>query len=124
VTLIELLVVITILGVLAAIVTFSVAGLQSNGNQAACKTDTATIRTAQEAYRSQNPNYASDVGQLVTAGFLGTNSEWHNVAVPGTDPDGAGPLTAPAYDVTTKTGVTKCGGDGVATHVVDNATYF
>lgn len=49
-TLIELLIVIVILGILAAIVVFSVRGITDRGNVAACKSDVATVTTAEEAY--------------------------------------------------------------------------
>jgi general secretion pathway protein G len=49
-TLIELLIVIIILGVLAAIVVFSVRGITDKGATAACKTSVSTIDTAFEAY--------------------------------------------------------------------------
>jgi prepilin-type N-terminal cleavage/methylation domain-containing protein len=49
-TLIELLIVIVILGILAAIVVFSVSGITDKGNTSACKADKATVETAVEAY--------------------------------------------------------------------------
>src|SRR3954469_21396956 len=49
-TLIELLVVIIILGILAAVVVFAVSGINDKGQDSACKIDTRTIRTAEEAY--------------------------------------------------------------------------
>ena len=48
-TLIELLIVIIILGILAAIVVFSVTGITNKGDQAACKASVETIDTAGEA---------------------------------------------------------------------------
>ena len=71
-TLIELLIVIVILGVLAAIVAFSVRGIADRGEASACKAEVKTIAVAEEAY------YASPVGngsygtlaQLTTGGFL------------------------------------------------------
>jgi prepilin-type N-terminal cleavage/methylation domain-containing protein len=54
-TLIELLIVIVILGILAAIVVFSVGGITNTGTAAACKSDAATINTAAEAYYAQSP---------------------------------------------------------------------
>ena len=55
-TLIELLLVIVILGVLSAIVVFSVKGITDKGDTAACKTSISTVDTAAEA----------DVAQLTT----------------------------------------------------------
>jgi general secretion pathway protein G len=69
-TLIELLIVIVILGILAAIVVFSVSGVTDNGKQAACQTNVKTLDTALEAYYAQNTGAASDFNQLVTGGFL------------------------------------------------------
>jgi len=76
-TLIELLIVIVILGVLAGIVVFSVAGISDRGNLAACKSDLNTVRVASEAYYAKNSGYATaidDTGStsttLVGAKFL------------------------------------------------------
>jgi len=49
-TLIELLVVVTILGVLAAIVTLSLVGLTTNANTQACNTEYKTVQAALDAY--------------------------------------------------------------------------
>lgn len=49
-TLIELLIVIIILGVLAAIVVFSVRGITDKGEESACKTSKSIVATAYEAY--------------------------------------------------------------------------
>jgi prepilin-type N-terminal cleavage/methylation domain-containing protein len=71
-TLIELLIVIIILGVLAAIVVFSVRGITDNSKTAACKTEVRTVETAVEAaYAAAQPHaYPATVGALVTGGFL------------------------------------------------------
>jgi len=58
-TLVELLIVIVILGVLAGIVVFSVAGITDRGNLSACKSDLATVRVASEAYNAQTGKYAA-----------------------------------------------------------------
>ena len=71
-TLIELLLVIVILGVLAAIVVFSVSGITDRGEESACKAEVKTVAVAEEAY------YASPVGNgtygtiadLQAGGFL------------------------------------------------------
>ena len=63
-TLIELLVVIVILGILAAVVVFSVGGIQDRGDKSACKATRKTVLTASEAYRAQNPAYATDLNDL------------------------------------------------------------
>ncbi|MDO7867411.1 prepilin-type N-terminal cleavage/methylation domain-containing protein [Nocardioides jiangxiensis] len=56
-TLIELLIVIIILGILAAIVVFSVRGIADRGNTAACKTEVRTVETAAEAYYAKKGSY-------------------------------------------------------------------
>ena len=55
-TLIELLIVIVILGILAAIVVFSVAGITDKGTTNACKTSVETVDTAYEAYVANLPD--------------------------------------------------------------------
>jgi general secretion pathway protein G len=69
-TLIELLIVIVILGILAAIVVFSVSGVQNNSKTSACQTNVKTVDTALEAYYAQNSSAASNFNQLVSGGFL------------------------------------------------------
>jgi peptide/nickel transport system substrate-binding protein len=94
-TLIELLVVITILGILAAVVVFSVRGVTDKGQSAALATDAATLRTAEEAYCAKFGYYASDKAALASAQLLSSSSggintiESNGVAGPcgpGTDP--------------------------------------
>ena len=68
-TLVELLVTIAILGILAGIVVFSVAGITSNGQKAACGTEASTVRTAMEAYQAKNHAYPSAMTSL-TGVFL------------------------------------------------------
>ncbi|MER7736537.1 type II secretion system protein [Streptomyces erythrochromogenes] len=77
-TLIELLVVIVILGILSAIVVFSVRGINDKGQGSACKTDKVTIQTAEEAHFATKQKYG-DMGELVTGGFLSSPSLWHKV---------------------------------------------
>jgi general secretion pathway protein G len=69
-TLIELLIVIVILGILAAIVVFSVSGITDRGKSSACKSDVATVTTAVEAYYAAqvtNPSYPVDQAAAATA---------------------------------------------------------
>lgn len=75
-TLIELLIVIVILGILAAVVVFSVQGITDRGVASACKADKATVTNAVEAFYAQTGakpgNVAADgtgagSGQLVPA---------------------------------------------------------
>lgn len=53
-TLIELLVVVTILGVLAAIVTLSLVGLTTNAEAKACSQEYKTVQAALDAYMANN----------------------------------------------------------------------
>jgi prepilin-type N-terminal cleavage/methylation domain-containing protein len=53
-TLIELLVVVTILGILAAIVTLSLVGLTTNANVQSCNTEYKTVQAALDAAMAQN----------------------------------------------------------------------
>ncbi|HZM84598.1 MAG TPA: prepilin-type N-terminal cleavage/methylation domain-containing protein [Candidatus Limnocylindrales bacterium] len=75
-TLTELLIVVVILGVLAAIVVFAVAGITDRGVDAACDADKRTVQTAVEAYHAQNNSYpsggtpATRIQTLITAKLL------------------------------------------------------
>ena len=71
-TLIELLIVIVILGILAAVVVFSVQGIQDRGKAAACKSDFATVQVATEAAYANTGAYPADVAALVTANLIKT----------------------------------------------------
>ena len=53
-TLIELLVVVTILGVLAGIVTLSLVGLTTNANVQSCNSEYKTVQAALDAYMANN----------------------------------------------------------------------
>jgi general secretion pathway protein G len=66
-TLIELLIVIVILGVLAAIVVFSVRGITDTGDEAACKANHKTALTALEAYYANDDtsSYPANLAALV-----------------------------------------------------------
>lgn len=84
-TLVELLVVIVILGILAAVVVFSVSGIQNNAQANACKTEKRTLDTAVEAYYAKEGGWPGSVGALETAGLVrpGTISN-HSVGSGGT----------------------------------------
>jgi general secretion pathway protein G len=72
-TLVELLIVIAILGVLAGVVVFSVAGITDNGQTSACKTEASTVRAAEEAFYAKStatPTVYTDGAGLVTAKLL------------------------------------------------------
>jgi len=68
-TLIELLVVIVILGILGAVVVFSVRGVTNDAKKSSCATAKRTIATAAEAYYAKNGSYTS-VANLKTGGYL------------------------------------------------------
>ena len=53
-TLIELLVVVTILGILAGIVTLSLVGLTTNANAQSCESEYKTVQAALDAYMANN----------------------------------------------------------------------
>ncbi len=106
-TLIELLVVIIILGILAAVVVFAVGGVGDKGQSSACKIDTRTLRTAEEAYLANAASgglYTTEAN-LQSSGFLSEVSAYHDIAV------GAGttPQTT-SYSILAVD--TKCGGPG------------
>jgi general secretion pathway protein G len=81
-TLIELLVVIVILGIIAAVVVFSVGGVADKGKRSACQYDVKTIETAEESYFSQYGVYA-DYPTLVAEKLLreAPNSSAYTVTV-------------------------------------------
>ena len=84
-TLVELLVVISILGILAAVVVFSVGGISDRGQDSACKEDGRTIRTAVESYRAQNAGTGGVPAQptmdgLVNAGLLNSASNLYTLS--------------------------------------------
>ena len=68
-TLVELLVVIVVLGVLSAVVVFSVSGINNKSKSAACNSDVSAVQTAEEAYYAQNNSYTT-IANLVTAKLL------------------------------------------------------
>jgi prepilin-type N-terminal cleavage/methylation domain-containing protein len=120
-TLIELLVVIVILGILAAVVVFSVGGIGDKGQASACKIDTRTLRTAEEAYLA-GPNSGgqyTDEATLVSGGFLSQQSTYHDITL------GTG---STSFTVTVGSGgVNKCGDPGSAATLnapVDGTTVF
>ena len=53
-TLIELLIVIVVLGILAAIVVFSLTGVSGQSKQAACTSDAKSVEIAADAYQATN----------------------------------------------------------------------
>lgn len=70
-TLVELLVVIVILGVLSAVVVFSVSGISDRGHESACESNVKAVQVASEAYRAMPGNaYAADLTVLQGANLL------------------------------------------------------
>ena len=121
-TLIELLVVIIILGILAAVVVFAVSGIGDNGQASACKIDTRTLRTAEEAFyatpigglKTTAPgSYAPDAATLKAQGFLTDTTKYHDVTTTRNVawPAPPNPPTAPYYVTVTDAG---CGTVGHA----------
>ncbi|NDZ78870.1 prepilin-type N-terminal cleavage/methylation domain-containing protein [Streptomyces sp. SID10853] len=80
-TLIELLVVIVILGILAAVVVFSVRGINDKGQGSACKTDKSTIQTAEEAFFANGNNEYGSMDDLEKGGFLSSASTLYDVTL-------------------------------------------
>lgn len=81
-TLVELLVVVAILGVLAAIVVFSVNGVADKGKQSACNSDINTLMTAQELNFSQHGTWLTDQADLVNAGYIAQPSVHYRIKPP------------------------------------------
>ncbi|MFE4856340.1 prepilin-type N-terminal cleavage/methylation domain-containing protein [Streptomyces sp. NPDC056670] len=79
-TLIELLVVIVILGVLAAIVVFSVRGIGDKGRKKAIAADAATLRTAEESYCAKHGHYGT-ADDLTADGLLSGDPVYNMVVV-------------------------------------------
>jgi prepilin-type N-terminal cleavage/methylation domain-containing protein len=77
-TLIELLVVIVILGILAAVVVFSVRGITKRGTKSACEATRSAMLTAAEANFAQNGTNPTLAG-LETAGFISAGGGTINV---------------------------------------------
>lgn len=69
-TLIELLLVIIILGILAAVVVFSVRGVSDRGKTSACKASKTALATAAEAYYSKKGDYPLTLPPLKDEGFV------------------------------------------------------
>ena len=61
-TLIELLIVIVVLGILAAIVVFSLSGVTGQSKSAACNSDAKTVEIAVDAYNAESRRLPSRFG--------------------------------------------------------------
>lgn len=71
-TIVELLIVIVVIGILAAIVITTYAGIQGKARNAKRQTDINSLQTNLEAYYTQNQHYPSNT-DMNTATFLSTN---------------------------------------------------
>jgi prepilin-type N-terminal cleavage/methylation domain-containing protein len=71
-TLIELLIVIVVLGILAAIVIFSLTGVTQNSQVAACNTDAKSVETAVAAYQANPPSGVTPGSNPATSFVSGT----------------------------------------------------
>jgi prepilin-type N-terminal cleavage/methylation domain-containing protein len=92
-TLVEILVVIVVLGILAAVVVFSVRGMVNKGQDSACKTDGRTLSSAADVYMAQNGVTvlpATGAGgdrferTLISSGYLKQTSTYYDVQSDGT----------------------------------------
>jgi prepilin-type N-terminal cleavage/methylation domain-containing protein len=63
-TLIELLIVIVVLGILAAIVVFSLSGVSGESKAAACTSDGKSVEIAADAYQASNGSFPTDINSL------------------------------------------------------------
>ena len=80
-TLVELLIVIVILGILAAVVVFSVGGITKRGKAEACEATKSAVMTAQEARFAQDGAYASTLTTLQSEKYFTVGTD---VVVAGT----------------------------------------
>src|SRR5882757_4414165 len=71
-TIVELLIVIVVIGILAALVITTYAGIQAKARNSKRQTDVQDIQTQLEAYFQTNGNYPS-LTDMNTASFLSTN---------------------------------------------------
>ena len=96
-TLVELLIVIAILGVLAGVVVFSVAGVQDNSQTSACKTEASTVRAAEEAYYVKNKEYGTAANLTSSPNkLLSSSPTLVSITLTGTPPGALLPLPGQA----------------------------
>jgi general secretion pathway protein G len=107
-TLIELLIVIVVLGILAAVVVFSLGSVTSKSAVSACQADGATVNTAMSAYNANNGSYPTSQAQLTGTANGGpylqswpNNTSHYQFAL-----DSSGNLWVALPSVTTATGGT------------------
>ncbi len=70
-TLIELLIVIVVLGILAAIVIFSLSGVTGQSKAAACNSDAKTVEIAVDAFNAENGAFPANQASLLQASGAG-----------------------------------------------------
>ena len=87
-TLIELLIVIIVLGILVAIVLFSLGTFKSDSAVAACKADVKQVKTAETAYFAKNNSYTT-VSGLVSAGYIQSAPSSSNYTISASASDGS-----------------------------------
>ena len=90
-TLIELLVVVTILGILAGIVTLSLVGLTTHANVQACNQEKATVQAALDAYIANQSQIAGSTVVTVNTPGAPTNNMTTTVPLYQAAPDAAHP---------------------------------
>ena len=78
-TLIELLIVIVVLGILAAVVVFSLGNVTGNAAKSACQTDVASVNTAEAANNASTGTYTAVKGNLFPAYITTWPSSTHYV---------------------------------------------
>ena len=115
-TLIELLIVIVVLGILAAIVIFSLTGVTGQSQVAACNTDAKSVQTAVAAYQTQNGNVTALTGSAGMALLQGPYLHTTPPSVVGTSG------YAITLDATTPGQVDVLTGTGPTSTVYDNQT--
>ena len=69
-TLIELLIVIVVLGILAAIVVFSLTGVSGQSKQAACTADAKSVEIAADAFQAKNSAYPTNIATDLVPDYL------------------------------------------------------
>jgi general secretion pathway protein G len=93
-TLIELLITITILGILAAVVVISVAGISDRGKNSACNTEKQVLQTAEEANNAKSGTYTGMAGLVANGLLTSASTVYWTVSAP------TGTNTAAAYTLT------------------------
>ena len=84
-TLIELLIVIVILGILATVVVFAVAGIRDQGDESACEAELRSVLTGLEAYYSDNGYYPGAVGEI-EASYFRTEAQYWDITASSGEP--------------------------------------